>query len=357
MDRPRINKYSLFTFLFFLGGVVYYRYYNSQIQHEQAVELLAARTNQVFSESKLMHLYGKTMGGIGWNVKYIDAEQKNHQAELESLLVKCNRIFSTYDKNSDISLFNQTSELDSLDPWFYEVLKLSQIIHKNSNGAFDPTVMPLVNIWGFGPDKSKNKPNQSQIDSILPFIGFDKIQFDSLRVFSSSGMQLDFSAVAKGYAVDKLAEFLQERGYENYLVEIGGEVRCKGKNELGQKWGIQIINPHRGYKNLDVLLLDNGALATSGNYLQYKMIDGRKYSHSINPKTGSAQESNLLSASVFTTNCAAADGYATACMVMGYEEAKKMIEENELLEAYFVFFDGKQDQIWFSEGMKKMIAK
>lgn len=361
MDKPKFSKYSIFTLVFFAAGILYYTMQKNDLQSKAIIHQLGQISQKLYYKAlvdkKLVHLHGETMGGIQWNIKYIDPKKASYQKEMDSLLVDFNLLFSTYDSTSTISQFNRSNVITAVHPWFYEVLTTSSKINAASDGAFDPTVMPLVNAWGFGPKKFSENPSQATIDSLLQFVGYQKIVYDSIKVTKPTGVTIDFSAIAKGYAVDKLAEFLETKGYKNYMVEIGGEVRCKGRNIINNKWGIQIVNPQKPRSGVDLIGLDQGALATSGNYINYRMVEGKKYAHSIDPKTGSAKESNLLSASIHAPTCIDADAYATACMVMGFNKARGLIENSDELEGYLIYFDGKMAQVWRSAGMKKLIIE
>jgi FAD:protein FMN transferase len=276
--------------------------------------------------------------------------------QLDSILYELNMEVSTYIDSSLISVFNQSQNgiwLDTLKyHFFWENYKIAKQIHEQSNGAFDPTIMPLVNYWGFG-FQGRNtlfNPDSSHIDSLLKLIGMQHIQItheskDSLFLSKSQpGIQLDFSAVAKGYGVDVLGLWLENSGIQDYLIDIGGEMRAKGNNPNGQLWTIGISEPlenspyHRVYSSI---MLTNKGLATSGNYRNFYEVDGQKYSHTIHPATGYPERKNLLSATVVAPECAIADAWATSFMVMGLELSIEMAKKNPDIEAYFIFNDGQ----------------
>lgn len=291
------------------------------------------------------HLQGVTMGVIPYNIKYQDENERNFQKQIDSLLVDFNQSLSTYIPDSEISIFNKTSGVEFKSPYFYEVLKASREVHEKSDGYFDPTVGPLVDAWGFGDGKS-SELDSSQVDSVLRFVGFEKINFDQKSISKSiEGIKLNFSAIAKGQAIDVVAEYLIQQGIENLMVEIGGEVRAKGRNTEGDMWtiGIEIPDENKIGGVFDAIFLDNQSMATSGNYRNFKILNGKKVAHTIDPKTGFTKMVTLLSATVVASNCMFADAYATACMAMGLEKAKAMIAANPGLECYFIYTDENGD--------------
>ena len=282
---------------------------------------------------------GQTMGTT-YSIKYASSDGHDYKAEIDSILGLVNQSLSTYIPTSEISMFNSDSLLEFDLPYFLPVLESSKKIFEATSGAFDPTVMPLVNAWGFGPDNS-NLPDSSTVDSLRQFIGFRMIHFDQKKVWKArKEIQLDFSAIAKGYGVDIIGNFLHERGIENYFVEIGGEVVGSGKNDKGTFWKLGIEDPTRGMFDrapTAVVELENKGMATSGNYRNYYVREGVKYAHTIDPKTGFPVEHSLLSATVFAPDCMTADAYATSFMVMGLEQARKMLSETDDLEAFLIY--------------------
>lgn len=297
-------------------------------------------TNKPFEDYTKVIFEGKTMGTT-YQVKYLGPDGISYKEEVDSLLEKVNLSLSTYIPESEISQFNRGTILKYESPFFYPVLKRSKEIYKKTGGAFDPTVGPLVNAWGFGPSDSKH-PDSAAIDSLLHLVNYDSIYFDSISVCKLIiGISLDFNAIAKGYGVDVVAGFLNEKGIKNMMVEIGGEVYCQGRNEDDKIWLIGIDNPiaeSGGDRIKATVQLHDMALATSGNYRNYYVKDGVKYAHTISPETGHPVRHSLLSASVFAKDCMTADAYATAFMVMGLEKAKKVLEEEEL-DAYLIYSD------------------
>jgi thiamine biosynthesis lipoprotein len=304
----------------------------------------------------LVTLQGTTMGTIGYTVKYLAKSSGNYQPEIDSILEDFNQSLNHYRPESEVSKFNRDSVFVFTSPYFYSVLKRSREVFEKSDGAFDPTISPLINAWGFGPGKKEN-PDSARIDSLRLIIYFHNIEFDTEKVWKKKkGIQLDFSAIAKGQGVDVIVEFLQSKGIENIFVEIGGEVRCTGKNDKGEEWIIGIVDPRTELTHTEMfgtVFLDNKSMATSGNYYNYFEQNGRRIVHTINPATGYPEISNLLSASVIANHCMTADAYATAFMVMGLEKSISMIENDETLDAILIYSksDGSLDY-YASDGIK-----
>ncbi len=305
---------------------------------------------------------GPTMGST-YSIKYISSPGKaaSYQVQVDSILEKFNEALSTYRTDSEISKFNNGHAVAFRLPFFYPVLKKSQEVYLASGGAFDPTVGPLVNAWGFGTGKERKAPSQARIDSLKNFVGFDKITFDEQSVQKQKeGVYIDFNAIAPGYAADILGSFLEGKGIKDYMIEVGGEVLCKGKNQEGKYWSIGINNPQYEQKGGDVLQaivqLNNKALATSGNYRNYYEQDGKKYAHTIDPKTGYPVQHSLLSLTVFAKDCITADAYATVFMVIGREKAIEFLNKDEELDAFFVYADDQGKlQTYTTDGIKPSI--
>ena len=233
---------------------------------------------------------------------------------------------------------------------------------KNTDGAFDPTVYPLVNAWGFGPGK-KQKIEKTKIDSILKFVGFNLITLKGKTVIKKDPrVALDFNAFAQGYSVDVVSEFLNSKGISAYIVEIGGEVYAKGKKPSGDNWTIGIEKPidNKASENplKAIVKLENLAIATSGNYRRFVIEDGIKYAHHIDPKTGYPTKNNLLSASIFAKECISSDANATGVLVMGFEKAKVFLQKHPELQAYLIYSDDKGNyQVFESPRLKSIISE
>jgi len=307
-----------------------------------------------------IQIQGETMGTY-YKIIYLDPQSRRLQKGIDSVLQSFNASLSTYIKDSEISRFNRQKTWKYKSNYFYPVLKKSQEVFNITQGAFDPTVMPLVRAWGFA-EKPEQLPDSLMIDSLMQTIGFDKISFDKKQVRKKvTKMQLDFSAIAKGYGVDVIAEFLESNGIDNYLIEIGGELVGKGTNEQGEVWRVGINPPQKQSEYNDLIAavkLENRAMATSGNYRNYYKVGNKVYVHTLNPKTGFPVEHTLLSASVFASDCMTADAFATAFMVMGFEKSKELINTQERIEGFLVYLDEKGIiQSYYSKGLEKFVLK
>jgi thiamine biosynthesis lipoprotein len=301
---------------------------------------------------------GQTMGTY-YNIIYLHSDGKNLKNGIDSLLVNWNMTLSTYISNSEISQFNRNNELYFNSPYFYPVLLKSKEIYQATDGAFDPTIMPLVNAWGFGPEENE-MPDSSKVSDLLKLIGFNNILFDSIKVSKRfPGIQLDFSAIAKGYGVDVVGDFLEENGITNYLIDIGGEISCKGINDRGVPWTTGIEDPNVEFierKIKAIIEVTDKALATSGNYRNFYIKGDRKYAHTISPYTGFPVQHSLLSVTVIADNCMTADGFATAFMVMGVDEAKQIVQKHPELDAYFIFSDEVGDiKTFMTDGFRSIL--
>ena len=309
-----------------------------------------------------LKVQGTTMGKIQYTVKYFDPEDRDFGEEVDSLLKAFNQSLSTYIPDSEISRFNQSADSFRFETdLFYPVLESSRTIYAATNGAFDPTVGPLVNAWGFGPEE-REEMTQAKVDSLLALVGFEHIKFNRQKVRKTKpNMYLDFSAIAKGYAIDVIAMFLEERDIQDYLVIIGGEARCRGNNGEGDGWVIGIDNPEYkergGQVGIAYLSLSGLSVATSGNYRNYYVKDGKKYAHTINPNTGYPVEHNLLSASVLAEDCMTADAYATAFMVLGKDKGLELLRNNPELQALLVYEEDGEMQTYTSDSVKEMLVQ
>ncbi|WP_422355819.1 FAD:protein FMN transferase [Roseivirga pacifica] len=307
-----------------------------------------------------VHVTGTTMGTIAYNVKYIDKQARQFKPQIDSLLKDFNQSLSTYIPNSDVSVFNKTGKVTFNFPYFYDVLEASKVIYESTQGAFDPTVGPLIDAWGFGEGEMIG-PDSTQVDSLLQYVGFNKIDFTKTKAETTiPSMKLSFSAIAKGQAIDVVADWLAEQDIANYMVEIGGEVRAKGENLEGETWtiGIEQPNEQRIGGLFDAIQLHDQGMATSGNYRNFRIVNGKKVAHTIDPVTGYPKMQTLLSATILAPNCMLADGYATACMVMGLEGSKNLVETHPELEGYFIYADENGEMVtYISTGLKGKTLK
>ena len=298
-----------------------------------------------------VNLSGTTMGTT-YSIIYLDPAQRNYRSSIDSLLVAINAEVSTYEPESFISRWNRSPTgvllrrpLAEEAPHFATNLENARRTYEVTKGYFDPTIMPLVNHWGFGytQERLATATDTAVIDSLRRSVGFaDKVVSQGPQQLAKTdpGVQLDFSGNAKGYGVDEVGRLLEKRGIKNYLVEIGGEVRARGRNAQDSIWTVGINVPDETADITDfqaIAKLDNRSIATSGNYRNHYDVEGERVSHIINPKTGFPEQRSILSASVFAEDCMTADAYATAFMVMGWEEAFELARNTPELEAYLVF--------------------
>jgi thiamine biosynthesis lipoprotein len=279
--------------------------------------------------------------GTTYHIIYRDVEDRNFQPAIDSLLEVFCKSLSIYDSTSIIAKVNRNEPVE-IDDFFVTVFNRSREIYDASDGVFDISASPLFNAWGFG-FKHKEKITPQTIDSIKKIIGMDKVWLEGGRVVKADmRVSLNMNAVAKGYSSDVVALWLEAKGITDYLVEIGGEIHCAGKNKQGKEWTVAIDRPEDGNmipgENVQaVVQLTDRSMATSGNYRKYYIEDGQKYAHTINPKTGYPVTHTLLSATVFADDCMSADAYATVLMVLGVDEAKKFLAQHPELDAYLIY--------------------
>ena len=296
--------------------------------------------------------------GTTYHITY--AGTNDLDKEIRAELQRVDDALSMFNKQSVLSKFNRNEKYDVSNARFNDVVRLSLQLSRETDGAFDITVAPLVNEWGFG-FKHSERINASKIDSLRAYVGYDKLFYEGNRLNKrDSRVTIDCGAVAKGYGVDCVARLLSSKGCTNYMVEIGGEVVVKGKNAKGKKWTIGINKPvDDSTKTVNevqnILHVSDCGIATSGNYRNFYYVDGRKVSHTIDPKTGQPVQHSLLSATVLTPSCAKSDALATSFMVMGLDRAKAFLAKHKDVQAYFIFADGQgKYNVWMTEGMQKL---
>ena len=299
--------------------------------------------------------------GTTYHIAYYDDKQRDFQDDIEMILKNFDNSVSTYNPNSIITKVNKNIPVE-LDKYFITCFKKAKEVWKNTDGAFDPTVYPLVNAYGFGPEK-KLKLEKPVIDSILQFVGFNLIKLEGNKILKKDKrVGLDFNAFAQGYSVDVVSDFLHSKGIDSYIVEIGGEVYAHGKKPDGSFWNIGIEKPIENKISENPLKatvnLYNMAIATSGNYRRYTEIDGVKYTHHIDPKTGYPTKNNLLSASLFAKDCITTDANATGILVLGLEKAKIFLKNHPEIQAYLIYSDENGIyKIYETEGIKDFITE
>ena len=322
-------------------------------------------------KQQLVEFKGKTMGA-GYSISYHDSLNRNFQIQIDSLLAVFDKEISTYRDDSRLMDFNKsdTGIFISKDEAQHLIrnFKLSLKVYELSSGWFNPAIMPIVNYWGFGKGDKKGieNPDNKLIDSLLK-----NCDFGSVKLIEQEGgvfirktnpkTTVLFNAIAPGDAADEIGRFLEKNGINNYLIEIGGEIRCRGKQSKNFGWMVGINTPKENAAINDmqvVVELNDVSLATSGNYRNFIEMKGKKYAHTINPFTGFPEKNSLLSASIFTPSCADADALATACMAMGIEKSWEMISKMKDVEAYFIYSDDKGEmKVKHTEKMTSWLKK
>ena len=313
---------------------------------------------------KVYLIEGEAQGST-YHIKYIAERDENLKPAIDSILEVIDRSMSTYRPDSAISKINQGDTTVVVDEHFRKVFEASQKIWQESEGLFDPTVGVLVNAWGFGKQKisEADLPTDKKIDSLRKYVGFDKVALTEKNLIKKRYTEIlfDFNAIAQGYTSDVVANYLSARGIKNYIVEIAGEMYLKGKNTVEDKsWTIGVENPLKPLDDRDLVAtiqFTNQGLATSGNYRKVWIdSNGRKYVHSINPLTGRATQSDVLSATVVAPSTMLADGYATMFMVMGLAKSKAFLEKHPDLAVLLVYSDDKhQEATYKTKSFEKLI--
>lgn len=284
--------------------------------------------------------------GTSYSISYSGQDIEDYQKQVDSIFTAVNTSMSTYIPTSMISKINAGDSSIVVDAMFKEVLELSKKVYETSEGAFDPTIGQLVNAWGFGAGESLQQVDSTMVDTLLQYVGLDKVSLTSSNkvLKTHKDIYLEFNAIAKGYCIDRIGVFLDQKGVQHYLIELGGEVLAKGQNETKQEdWIVGIDDPHQPDERsvLAKLKLKNRAMATSGNYRKYRIDSetGEKYVHSIDPHTGYPKFNSVLSVSVLAPSCALADAYATAFMIMELSAAQQLLLNHPELDAYVIYED------------------
>lgn len=313
--------------------------------------------------NKAKYLYSEGfMYGTIYHVTYESPKGTPLDEGLVAAMKKLDQSLSTFNKQSTLAKINSNEQLQT-DSLFDEVFEKSVLISNLTGGAFDPTVAPLVNAWGFG-FKQKEQVTPALIDSLLKFSALNFIRVEKNTVVKSDARtMLDFSAIAKGYAVDLVARYLDAQGCKNYMVEIGGELVVKGKNPTGNPWRIGVNEPNEDEPAVTdefqaILALSDRAMATSGNYRNFYEEGGKKYAHTIDPKTGYPVQHSLLSATVLANHCITADAFATAFMVMGWEKTLELCQSIDSIDVFLILDDGQGGYaVKTTPGFDRFLAK
>ncbi|MCF0159267.1 MAG: FAD:protein FMN transferase [Bacteroidaceae bacterium] len=297
--------------------------------------------------------YQKDSGSIFGTFYHITYQSnQNFREDIEAELKKVDASLSPFNQESIISAINNNTSM-KVNDMFKLVFETAMRISEETDGDFDITVSPLVNLWGFG-FKNDIKPDSAVVDSLKQFVGYQTVKLINSTIHKADERtMLDCSSIAKGFGVDVIAALLMRNGVENFMVEIGGEVVTRGMSHRKEPWRIGISKPvdeliPTVQEPQQILLLHNEAMATSGNYRNFRVEDGKKYAHTINPHTGYPVDHNLLSATVIAKDCMTADGYATAFMVMGLEKTKLFLEQHPELEVYLIYSDDNGENQVFS---------
>jgi len=336
--------------LLILGTIYAYR-----SQHPDA----ASDTSKVWSQDKLQRTEGSVFGTI-YHITY--QADNNLQEGIDSTLAEVDNSLSPFNKKSIITAINNGQDT-TVNEMFTVVFNLSKQVSEQTDGAFDITVAPLVNLWGFGFKNMKNVTDE-KVDSLRQFVDFKSVDLvDGKVIKQHPETMLDCSAIAKGYGVDAVGLYLESKGVKNYMVEIGGEVRVRGFNPRGEDWKIGINKPIDDSLSVNgdiqqVLKVTDLSMATSGNYRNFYIKGGKKYAHTIDPRTGHPVQHNILSSTVIAKDCATADAYATSFMVLGLEGAKKVISKHPELRVFFILSkdDGSTEE-WYTDSMKELFVK
>lgn len=303
--------------------------------------------------------FGGRAFGTTYSIQYYSPQLLDLQPGVDSLIALVNSSVSTYQDDSIISRINKGDSTVLVDPIFSTVFELSREVHRNSSGYFDPTIGVLRNAYGFGDDAPLEVIDSTRLDSMMRFVGFEKVSLQSNGTVQKEHpfIYIDFNAVAKGYGIDLIGEFLSDKGLENYLVELGGEIVARGINlDKEKSWavGIERVDSPRENRQLQAsLTLSDMAMASSGNYRKYRVdsLTGKKYVHTIDPITGLALQGDVTSATIVASDCATADAYATACMAMGLERSVRMLEGLDGIEAYLTYEENGETKVFLTDGM------
>jgi thiamine biosynthesis lipoprotein len=312
---------------------------------------------------KPKYIYNQGMAyGTVYHIVYESPKGIDFQDEITGEFKKYTMIFSTYEKESEISKINNNIEA-KLSDVFITCFKKSLEISEITGGAFDITVGPLVFAWGFGPE-TRSEMTKEKVDTLLKLVGYRKIKLEDNKVKKDlPGIKIDMAAISKGYTSDLIAEFLKNKGCKSYMVEIGGEVVAHGVNEKGNTWTIGIQKPDENTmpsaSNIQAKLkLTDHGMATSGNYMNFYVEDGKKYAHTIDPSTGYPVQHSLLSSTVLAGDCMTADAYATAFMVLGLEKSIEVAEKVPGLAVYFIYADSLgNNKVYMSDNFKEFLVE
>ncbi|KAA0994092.1 FAD:protein FMN transferase [Dyadobacter sp. UC 10] len=319
--------------------------------------LLTPVNAETAGDERMISISGEAQGTT-YHIKYFDQRNRNFKVQIDSILTDFDLCLSLYRKDSEIVTFNNSTGSHKFkSPYFYPVLKKSREIYLATKGAFDPTIMPLTEALGFG--ARRTDPELANVDSLLQYVGFDKIRFDARSITKAkTGIRIDMNGIAQGYSVDIISAFLSSQKIDRFMVEIGGEVVCRGNKNGHSPWVAGIENPLKPGTLFATARLSDRAMTTAGNYHNHFTKNGRVFNHIINPKTGSMEESSLLSVTVFAKDAITADGYDTAFFVMGLEATKQFLTQHSDLDAYLIY-TGENGKIegYRTKGIQEFITE
>ena len=300
--------------------------------------------------------------GTTFSIQVYSINEIDFEKGIDSVLSKVNNSVSTYIPESDISKINSGNTAIIVDDIFIDNFNISAEVYEITGGFFDPTIGVLRNAYGFGDTNSIQEIDSLALDSMMKFVGFNKVKLTSENKIEKlyPEIYIDFNAVAKGYGIDLIGSYLDSKGVGNYLIELGGEILAKGKNvEKNKSWLVGIENVNLNDKSFSsIIALENIAMATSGNYRKFRIdsLTGKKYVHTLNPITGSAAKSDITSATVLAPTCALADAYATAFMALGLEKSKAILKNINEIDVYFTYNDqNNEEQVFATEGLKNRL--
>ena len=357
----KVNKkwWHIPFLLLLCAGTIYVIRTNNTSENSTSGMHESAAIGEAWNDADIQKCSGSVFG-TEYHITYQNGGDIHN--ELKEVMADVDNSLSPFNKESVITAINNGNNVEA-DSMFTEVFDMAKNVAEETQGAFDITVAPLVNAWGFG-FKNKIDVNKEKIDSIRKYVGFEKVHMENGKVIKEDkNIMLDCSAIAKGYGVDAVGRYLEKKKIRNYMVEIGGEIRVKGCNPEGRLWKVGISKPIDDSLNVNGeiqadLMVSDIAIATSGNYRNFYIKDNKKYAHTIDPRTGYPVQHSILSSTVVAPTCALADAYATSFMVVGLDEAKKILARHKELQAYFIYTDSKGKMAtWCTKDLEDNLMK
>ena len=357
----KVNKkwWHIPFLLLLCAGTIYVIRTNNTSENSTSGMHESAAIGEAWNDADIQKCSGSVFG-TEYHITYQNGGDIHN--ELKEVMADVDNSLSPFNKESVITAINNGNNVEA-DSMFTEVFDMAKNVAEETQGAFDITVAPLVNAWGLG-FKNKIDVSKEKIDSIRKYVGFEKVHMENGKVIKEDkNIMLDCSAIAKGYGVDAVGRYLEKKKIRNYMVEIGGEIRVKGCNPEGRLWKVGISKPIDDSLNVngeiqEVLMVSDIAIATSGNYRNFYIKDNKKYAHTIDPRTGYPVQHSILSSTVVAPTCALADAYATSFMVVGLDEAKKILARHKELQAYFIYTDSKGKMAtWCTKDLEDNLMK